>query len=65
MTESARRLEAAHGTGKPHVWHHGGMWACTLGTLTAVHRKPCEALRTFRALAQHDADLARYRWGAW
>lgn len=65
MTESARRLEAAHGIGKPHLWPHAGLLACTLGPMTSVHRKPCAALRAFRALVQHEADLARYRWGSW
>lgn len=56
MTESARRLEAAHGRGLPHLWPHAGMWACTLGSLSSVARDPCVALKVLReALRARDA----------
>ena len=29
MTQSARRLDAAHGRGSPHLWRWAGLWVCT------------------------------------
>lgn len=64
MTESARRLEAAHGVGKPHLWHHAGMWARTLGPLSVVRCDPCAAVRDLRdLLARVRMDALRQRWG--